>query len=174
MEQLSFETAPAEEESPITASSAARLLRQAIAPYLAELGEVAKKIRVEENSGYVALKAGSALAAKIEVKAKGILLSVKTKHSDSLPEFNWNPVANKMSRTPYISLSALLDRSFELCEIAVKSLPPGERYGCCSRVMECSDAMKCTQPMQLLSLACIYRENLKQGKVFYGKNRNIP
>lgn len=45
--------------------------------------------------------------------------------------------------------------------------------GCCSHYMDCSDALHCVQTDPLISMACIYRQNLKAGKVFYGKNKNI-
>lgn len=45
--------------------------------------------------------------------------------------------------------------------------------GCCSHYVECSDALRCIQRNPRISMACIYRKNLKAGKVFYGKNKNI-
>lgn len=45
--------------------------------------------------------------------------------------------------------------------------------GCCSHYMDCSDALRCVQTDPLISMACIYRQNLKAGRVFYGKNKNI-
>ena len=47
------------------------------------------------------------------------------------------------------------------------------RFGCCSYFEKCSDAQKCVHENKLYSKACIYRENLDQGRIFYGKNRNI-
>lgn len=46
-------------------------------------------------------------------------------------------------------------------------------FGCCSHFIECSDAMKCVHENKLYSTACSYRKNLEDGKIFYGKNRNI-
>ncbi len=45
-------------------------------------------------------------------------------------------------------------------------------FGCCSRFIECSDAMKCVHENKLYSTACSYRKNLENGKIFYGKNNN--
>lgn len=47
-----------------------------------------------------------------------------------------------------------------------------DRFGCCSRFVACSDALKCVHPNKLYSKACMYRSNLEQGRVFYGKNKN--
>lgn len=46
-------------------------------------------------------------------------------------------------------------------------------FGCCSRYEACSDAKQCIHPDALLALGCKYRQNLMDGKIFYGKNRNI-
>jgi len=46
------------------------------------------------------------------------------------------------------------------------------KFGCCSMVEQCSDAGKCLHENLLYSKACMYRENLEHGKIFYGKNRN--
>ncbi len=47
------------------------------------------------------------------------------------------------------------------------------RFGCCSKFVQCSDARKCLHENKLYSKACMYRDNLDQGRIFYGKNRNI-
>lgn len=47
-------------------------------------------------------------------------------------------------------------------------------FGCCGRYIECSDAGTCLHPDPKFSLGCWYRYHLDEGKVFYGKNRNIP
>lgn len=48
-----------------------------------------------------------------------------------------------------------------------------DRFGCCSRYLECSDAKKCVNSNQILARGCVYRLNLIDGKIFYGENRNI-
>lgn len=44
---------------------------------------------------------------------------------------------------------------------------------CCSRFLECSDALECVNPCKSRGIVCGYRKKLKKGIVFYGKNRNI-
>ena len=46
-------------------------------------------------------------------------------------------------------------------------------FGCCSNFMDCSDAKKCVHENKLYSTACMYRKNLENNRIFYGKNRNI-
>lgn len=45
-----------------------------------------------------------------------------------------------------------------------------EAFSCCSRYVECSDAMKCTHPDRILAKGCYYRKNLENGLIFYGNN----
>jgi hypothetical protein len=45
--------------------------------------------------------------------------------------------------------------------------------GCCSRYVECSDALRCTNPDVEFSKICAYKKNLMNGRIFYGKNANI-
>ena len=46
-------------------------------------------------------------------------------------------------------------------------------FDCCSRYEACSDALRCIHPIPNFAIKCAYRKNLKKGKIFYGKNRNI-
>ena len=48
-----------------------------------------------------------------------------------------------------------------------------ETFGCCHRYVECSDQRKCLHPDILHSKGCMYRVNLENGRIFYGKNKNI-
>lgn len=51
----------------------------------------------------------------------------------------------------------------------------GDKFGCCSRHIACSDNMKCYYDNVDIKYAkrCMYRDNLYSGKIFYGKNKNI-
>lgn len=64
---------------------------------------------------------------------------------------------------------------YELKEIYkyLYSNEPVDTYGCCSRYIECSNALKCTNPDKKLARGCQYKSNLEAGKIFYGKNKNI-
>lgn len=46
--------------------------------------------------------------------------------------------------------------------------------GCCSRYELCSDARSCVHTDPEVAIKCWYRSNLQAGRVFYGKNKNIP
>ena len=53
---------------------------------------------------------------------------------------------------------------------AIASTP--KSYDCCAFYVECSDAKRCVNQSES-SFGCGYRKVLADGRVFYGKNRNI-
>ncbi len=59
----------------------------------------------------------------------------------------------------------------KILDIAIDSIP--KQFDCCSRFEECSDVKKCTNPNSDFALACGYRKIMKQGRIFFGKNRNV-
>jgi hypothetical protein len=46
-------------------------------------------------------------------------------------------------------------------------------FACCHMYTECSDAIDCVHPDIMHTAQCMYYRNLRDGKVFYGKNKNI-
>ena len=48
-----------------------------------------------------------------------------------------------------------------------------EAFGCCNDHVRCSDAGHCLHEDDKFYLGCIYRKNLEEGRIFYGKNRNV-
>ena len=46
-------------------------------------------------------------------------------------------------------------------------------FGCCSKFEQCSDAKRCVHENVLYASACTYYWHLKDGKIFYGKNKNV-
>ncbi|HHX24605.1 MAG TPA: hypothetical protein GX723_11485 [Thermoanaerobacterales bacterium] len=48
-----------------------------------------------------------------------------------------------------------------------------DRFDCCSHYLECSDNKKCLYEGNKLSRACSYRYTMQEGRIYYGKNRNI-
>jgi hypothetical protein len=50
---------------------------------------------------------------------------------------------------------------------------PVDSYGCCSRYEMCSDERKCVHPDVKFAQGCMYKKNLENGRIFYGKNRNV-
>ena len=48
-----------------------------------------------------------------------------------------------------------------------------KEHDCCHLYAECSDAKRCLNPRPGLAISCGYRRIMQQGRIFYGKNRNI-
>ena len=82
---------------------------------------------------------------------------------------------DRLSTIPFAGIDELLDAVDCICKVAVNYMieAQGETFGCCSYYQECSDARKCVRAESMFSLGCTYRKHLEQGRIFYGKNRNI-
>lgn len=48
-----------------------------------------------------------------------------------------------------------------------------EEFGCCNSFTACSDAKRCLYDDNPYYRGCMYRKNLEDGRIFYGKNRNV-
>ncbi len=61
----------------------------------------------------------------------------------------------------------------ELLDCAISTFEPSDKFGCCDKYIECSNAKKCLHNNLFYAKACYYRKNLESGKIFYGDNKNI-
>ena len=78
------------------------------------------------------------------------------------------------TRLPLVSLSQVKDYDGMLVlslKHVIDQIP--KEYDCCSRYRECSDSKACIHPDIEFSLKCGYRRIMRDGRIFYGKNRNI-
>lgn len=48
-----------------------------------------------------------------------------------------------------------------------------DTFGCCHLFKECSEAKKCLHENKLYARSCVYGRHLAEGRIFYGKNRNV-
>ena len=48
-----------------------------------------------------------------------------------------------------------------------------DSFGCCHLYEKCSDARKCLHENKLYARGCTYGSHLAEGRIFYGKNRNV-
>lgn len=55
----------------------------------------------------------------------------------------------------------------ELLLLSIDRFEPSQKFGCCDKYKECSQAGKCVHNNQFYSKACWYRKNLEDGKIFY-------
>lgn len=69
----------------------------------------------------------------------------------------------------YSFASADSDAFSQLVSAVIVSLFAFDRFDCCGKFKECSDAGRCLHDDMLYSTACTYRRKLENGIVFYGK-----
>lgn len=55
----------------------------------------------------------------------------------------------------------------------VEHFEPSDKFGCCGKYVECSNAKRCLHDNLFYARACYYRKNLEAGRIFYGDNKNI-
>ena len=61
----------------------------------------------------------------------------------------------------------------DILDYSVNTFEPSDKFGCCSKYIECSNAKKCLHENLFYAKACFYRKNLESGKIFYGENKTI-
>ena len=92
------------------------------------------------------------------------------------------PEAKYNTETEYVRISIskiedIKNISDEIIDIFkyffLQYMHTAESFGCCSKYLECSDNLKCVNNNIRLRLSCIYKNNLENGRIFYGKNKNI-
>lgn len=123
----------------------------------------------------------NALFARIKSTGKKPYISFRNKYKNWFIQ-NDIPVNNIKSDNEFFRVM-LSDFQFVLdfgnndfAEIAAKICLDAmsfTQFGCCDKFKECSDLKRCIHNDPLYSTACMYRKNLENNRIFYGKNKNI-
>jgi len=118
----------------------------------------------------------SSLALRFNIIDYSIV--VHKKYEPMIIKFHGNDIKELKSPQNYIKSvfskqSDVVNFIHKMIPQFVDDYPPTERFGCCHRYVECSDAGKCTAPDLFHAKGCFYKDNLENGKIFYGKNSNI-
>ncbi len=113
---------------------------------------------------------------RIRFRKKSRYLSISEQFAKSLPE--GTSVKRNLSDLGMVRISLstpedILNYLPALRDILVHVMRKYATFGCCGRYEACSDEKKCIHPDIKFALGCIYRRNLMDGKIFYGKNRNV-
>lgn len=120
------------------------------------------------------LKTRSEPIEKLSVSIPDSLLVVFGSHYPDIPL-----IKKKHETTTRAIISVANSKLKEFFSFVIKAVldkyfkEGSDSYGCCHLYMECSDAKKCLHENKLYARSCIYGRNLAQGRIFYGKNRNI-
>lgn len=135
-----------------------------------------ESVKLIPNKAYYTVNVEKNAAIRIVINSNKQYISVKLKYENLLV----NPIIPKSAKSQkdwinyQISTESDLDQIHSaLLTIYDDCKPSGTMFGCCSRFNKCSDAKKCIHPDKQYAKNCWYQENLKQGKIFYGVNRNI-
>ena len=183
MEQISFETLYKDVDYLNKEERAFQLLKPALENTLVKDNLSSKSIFFRagsaEKSQYssVYLFNEGCIFCRICFRGKQHYLSVPSAYESLIPDgIKFKTLSSDPSycRISLDSVDDVLLYKDILCEILAGQIDtfPTE-FGCCSRYEACSDALKCIHPDSDMAIKCAYRKNLKKGKVFYGKNKNI-
>ncbi len=149
--------------------------------------EFTKYLVVEKNKDEtISIRAKSCLSAKIKLTHNVKYIEVRTKKIDffqnyissnntQIIEVQQAKGTKEWSRITVSTLEDVLNYIKPLSIVFILDLSElgEERFGCCSRYIECSDKKRCVNPDFFMSLACAYKRHLEAGRIFYGKNNNI-
>ena len=80
----------------------------------------------------------------------------------------------RIELSEFYSFASSRNEAFcKLVSAVIVSLFTFDRFDCCGKFKECSDAGRCLHDDMLYSTACTYRKKLESGIVFYGKNKTL-
>ena len=100
---------------------------------------------------------------KTQFSSNGIPYFKKNK-DDSFIRIDINIFSDLLSNT---------EKAHLLLKPMLTDLFSSDVFGCCSKYEECSDNKECVHPDRAFAMACQYKRNLDNGRIFYGVNRNI-
>lgn len=127
-------------------------------------------------SSYSSITFRSSLISKVKLRGKKHYISIPDRLKDAIPPNIQTTRISSDKQFARIDFDLLPEREkYSIIEnatmLAIERVP--KEFDCCSRYEECSNAKVCIHPDPSFSMLCGYRKILKDGKVFYGVNRNI-
>jgi hypothetical protein len=133
-------------------------------------------IKEEENKGFTTVWFFEKAVIRARRLKKSVRIELKTEFSRDLELMNFlTPVKSdkSWSKAEYSEdiITKIIDNADQVYEKCYLDVP--EPFGCCSKYLECSDKRRCIQKDKELARECIYKRHLEEGRIFYGKNRNI-
>ncbi len=172
MEQLSFDMEISDERR------AFELVYPGLADLIYNAPMESEVIGFSELNDYssVYLLTPSKVLFRIRSRKKSRYLSIAKQYVESLPEgtvVKHTQSDPGMVRIPFSEPEDILNYMPALRAILDQEMRKCSSFGCCGMYEACSDEKKCIHPNLKFALGCIYRRNLMDGKIFYGKNRNV-
>lgn len=152
----------------------AEQLMDAVQYWISDKEQYGKFIEVVQNKAYISVKAKNILAVKVDTKKSGIRIEYRSIYNDKFSGYKISQLDSNYSRVVVKSFPDVLALAETIASIAeAEVVVASDSFGCCSRYEACSDAKKCIHPNPIFAVACSYKKNLEQGRIFYGKNRNV-
>ena len=105
---------------------------------------------------------------------------VSEKYLNGVPKDTWLPVSKVKGTGGFtnfdfeptkLGIEGCSDFVAKIVEVFAYSIL--NDFDCCYRFEQCSDAGRCIHPNPAMATSCGYRKTLRDGKFFYGENRNI-
>jgi len=148
------------------------VLREAAKSRNANTEDITYKVLSSYSSAYFR----SSLICRLKLRGKKWYIAIPKRLQKVIPENTKTTETVSEKQFLRISWEPLTDSGvLSLMEnatlLAIELVP--KEFDCCSRFEACSDAKVCVHPDPAFSMLCGYRKILKNGRVFYGKNRNI-
>ncbi len=149
-------------------ASSGRLEQMGIAPNLLLLKEIS-------NSSVACFLDPSKPLCYIRVKKTGSTISFFADAGKALPTKELT--LHRLENTNLIRATIAAKEDVPLCVDAFINaikirIQAYHTFDCCSRYESCSDAKRCLHPIPAEALGCTYGKRLREGHIYYGKNKN--
>lgn len=142
-----------------------------------KMGGDSQLMSITSTKSYTVVKFGKLTAFRLRIRGRQRYISIPVTLVDLIPNGAPNKIIPKDENyrrvliTDQHPLDSYTDFLINVVGETVNRYP--KEWDCCSRYQECSDAKTCIHPDKAFALACGYRRILSDGRIFYGKNRNI-
>lgn len=142
-----------------------------------DMGGDSQLMNISVTISYTAVMFGNLTAFRLRIRGKQSYISIPLTLADLIPSDASikNASAGEKYCRVLITDEHPLDSytSFLINVVGETVNRYPKEWDCCSRYLECSDAMACTHPDKAFALGCGYRKILSSGRIYFGKNRNI-
>jgi len=132
-------------------------------------------IKEVENKGFMTVWFFEKAVMRVRKSKESVKIELKTRFTKDLDIGNQLKLkTDKDWIVTYYNddvIEKILNNVAKVYEKCYSEAP--DPFGCCSKYLECSDKRRCIQPDRGMVRNCIYKGHLNEGRIFYGKNRNI-
>lgn len=154
------------------------IVRPALEEVLLKNRLSADYLSLAQNKGYYSIlftygkeKGGSVVAQLWNKKRPYIAVPTYTVKNTAFSSVAENSLYSKCYLTSWDEIGSQTELLQTVLSGVIDNIP--KDFDCCSRYMECSNAKECVHPDPDTAFLCGYRRVLRDGKIFYGANRNV-